>query len=167
MWSDISLRWTRLTRAVGMTIGVTAAASCAAARPRDARDPEPSVAANDTAAVRALDSVWARNYATNDTASADQLMAADFFMTSGTGTVKTKAMEMRDIRPAPGGRTPYFRTESPHVHVYGSVAIVTGFAAWAYEQGGASASYRRKYTAVYTRGGPLGWRLQELHMSPS
>lgn len=151
----------RASRFRGAFVAVILGAALAVGAPAVAQQP----ASADIAAVRALDSLWARTYAVHDTVNADRLMAADFFMTSGNGAVKTKAAELGDIRPGPGLRMDYFRTESPHVHVYGNVAVVSGFAAWAFEQGGRQASFRRKYTAVYTRGGPLGWRLQELHMA--
>src|SRR5215212_5968983 len=73
----------------------------------------------DSAAILRLDSIWARNYAVHDTATAARLMADDFYMTSANGSVKNKAAEMRDIRPAAGLRMDYFRTEHPSVRVHG------------------------------------------------
>jgi ketosteroid isomerase-like protein len=55
------------------------------------------------ASLRALDSLWARNYATHDTASATNLMSDDFFMLSPNGRVKDKAAELRDVRLASRG----------------------------------------------------------------
>jgi hypothetical protein len=46
---------------------------------------------SNTTPLVALASVRARNYATNDTVTADRLMASGFFMRSGNGRVKTKA----------------------------------------------------------------------------
>jgi ketosteroid isomerase-like protein len=119
----------------------------------------------DARVVLALDSLWARNYATHDTTAAARLMADDFYMTSANGTAKDKATEMGDIRPYSGLRMEYFRTEQPRVRVYGATAVVSGHAAWAYEMNGRTATNRRRYVAVYTRGGPLGWQLAELHMA--
>ena len=128
---------------------------------------EAQSAAADVRAVLALDSVWARNYATHDTATAAKLMADDFFMVSTNGTsTKDRAMEMADIRPSPGMTVSYFRTEQPRAHVYGSTAVVSGTASWAFEMNGRTSTARRRYIAVYARGGPLGWRLVELHMAP-
>lgn len=119
----------------------------------------------DTTALLTIDSIWARNYAVNDTGTAEKLMAPDFFMTSGNGRTKTKAQEMGDVRPSPGIRMLYFRTEEVHIHVYGEVAVVSGFASWSFEQNGRTPTTRRRYTAVYTRGGELGWMLRELHIA--
>lgn len=123
------------------------------------------VARADTSELVRIDSIWVRNYATNDTATADKLMAADFFMTSGNGRTKTKAQEMGDIRPTAGLRMLYARTEGVHVHVYGAVGVVSGFGTWSFEQNGSTPVSRIRYTAIYTRGGPLGWQLKELHVA--
>jgi hypothetical protein len=136
----------------------------AAAASVSAQSPAPSPS-TDVRAVLALDSLWARNYATHDTVTASRLMSDEFFMTSANGAVKRKAAEMNDIRPSPGLRMEYFRTEGVNAHVYGSAAVVSGFAVWAFEMNGRASAARRKYTAVYLRGGPLGWQLVELHMA--
>jgi ketosteroid isomerase-like protein len=114
--------------------------------------------------VRALDSVWARNYATHDTATALKLMADDFRMTAVTGPRKDRAAEMRDIRPTPGLRMNYFRTSGVTVTLNRLTATVTGLAEWAFDMNGRTATMSRAYTAVYRRGGPFGWELMELTM---
>ena len=118
----------------------------------------------DSAAVLKLDSIWAHNYAVHDTATAARLMADDFYMTSGNGNIKNKAAEMRDIRPAAGLRMDYFRTEQPVVRIHGCTAVVSGTAAWQFEMNGRTSLYRRRYSAVYVKGGPLGWQLAELQI---
>lgn len=125
-----------------------------------------SAAAQRTAAdsVLALDSAWARAYATNDTALALRVMADDFFMTTSSGGVKDRAAELADIRATPGLRMDYFRTEQVRSRLYGSAAVVTGVAAWQFAMNERVNAIRRRYTAVYARGGPLGWRLVALHM---
>ena len=113
----------------------------------------------------ALDSVWARNYALNDTASAALLMADDFFALSSNGALKDKATEMGDIRPTPGLTMRYFRTTGARVIPFGtSGAAVVGSAEWSFEQNGRPATITRGYVAVYMRGGPLGWQLKALRM---
>ena len=116
------------------------------------------------AALLALDSVWARNYATHDTTKAKALMADDLFVTSVNGSTKDRETELRDIRPAGGLTMEYFRTEQVRVRVYGSAGVVTGVAAWAFQMNGRASSFRRRYTATYVQGGPLGWQLVALHM---
>jgi hypothetical protein len=58
----------------------------------------------------------------------------------------------------------YFRTDSVRVKVYGTAAVVTGIAEWRLAYRGQVSMNRRRYTAVYTRGGPLKWRMVALHM---
>ena len=142
-------------------------AACSATNAAHQVNSQSAIVANraDTSALVTLDSIWARNYAANDTATAEKLMAPDFFMTSGNGRIKTKAEEMGDVRATPGLRMLYFRTDAVHVHLYGDVAVVSGFASWSFEQNGRTPTTRRKYTAVYTRGGPLSWALRELHIA--
>jgi hypothetical protein len=119
-------------------------------------------AVNDS--LLALDSAWARTYALHDTVVAGQLMAEDFFMTTTSGEVKSKAAELGDVRRQPGLRMDYFRTAQVRSRVYGNAAVVTGEAAWQFEMNGRVITNRRRYTAVYARGGPLGWQLVALHM---
>jgi ketosteroid isomerase-like protein len=57
-----------------------------------------------------------------------------------------------------------FRTEDVRLREAGDAGIVTGTASWSFEMNGRGSSVRRRYTAVYRRGGPLGWQLAVLHM---
>jgi ketosteroid isomerase-like protein len=59
----------------------------------------------------------------------------------------------------------YFRTQPATVRTFGNVAVVSGLAEWRFAMnGGAPREVRRNYTAVYTRGGPLGWRIVAMQM---
>src|SRR5689334_12067171 len=112
-----------------------------------------------------LDSLWARNYAMNDTANAARLMADDFFALSASGTVKDKATEMGDIRPTPGLTMKYFRTSGARAIPFGTSGVaVLGTAEWSFEQNGRTPTITRGYMAVYMRGGPFGWQLKALRM---
>ena len=84
------------------------------------------LAQKDEQALRAMDSAWARSYATHDTALAISLMSDRMVMTSTDGQVKDKAMELEHIRPAPGLVMHHFRTSDVRVDLYQGVAIVTG-----------------------------------------
>ncbi len=62
----------------------------------------------------------------------------------------------------------YFRTSDVVVRMYGSASVVTGLAQWSYTyQGNTPPTTRRRYTAVYVRGGPLGWHMVALHIGPA
>ncbi|HET9425541.1 MAG TPA: DUF4440 domain-containing protein [Gemmatimonadaceae bacterium] len=122
--------------------------------------------ASDEAVVRGLDSLWARVYATHDTAAALQLYSPSLAFVSANGQTKTRDQEMADIRPAPGLRMDYFRATPSVVLVYERMAIVSGTAEWSFSMnGGPGRRVQRTYTAIYARGGPLGWRILVQQMS--
>jgi ketosteroid isomerase-like protein len=126
-----------------------------------------AVSSTAGAQVRTLaraDSLWAHNYQVHDTATALQLMSEDFFMTTSQGRTKSRADEIGDVRPSPGLTMRYFRTEGVRVREYGETGVVTGVAAWSYDMNGRESSVRRRYTAIYRKGGPFGWQLVTLHM---
>ena len=114
--------------------------------------------------LRMLDSAWARSYATHDTALALALFADDFVMTGSNGTRKSKTDELRDVRPSAGLQMHYFRTTRMDIKVHGDAAVVVGVAEWEFTMGGRVSAFRKSYTAVYIRSGPLHWRMVGLHM---
>lgn len=114
--------------------------------------------------VRAMDSAWARAYATHDTTLALALFAPDLLVTSANGSLKSRADELGDIRSQPGLRMQHFRTSEVNVRVYGRSAVVTGLASWRFTFNERDSEVSRRYTAVYVAGGSLGWRMVALHM---
>jgi ketosteroid isomerase-like protein len=119
---------------------------------------------NATDSVGMLDSRWAYAYTSHDTTFAKRLFANDLVVTSMAGTLKDKEGELNDVRPAPDVKMEYFKTDSVRVRVYGNAAVVTGVAEWRFTYHAQVSTNRRRYTAVYTRGGPLGWRMVGLHL---
>lgn len=122
------------------------------------------VAQSPVDSVRRLDSLWARMYTTHDTATAHRLYADDLHWTSVSGAIKDKRTELADIAPAPGLTMEYFRTSGVIAREVGSAVVVTGLASWAYTMNGQRSEVSRRYTHVYARGGPLGWRIHVVHM---
>jgi ketosteroid isomerase-like protein len=118
----------------------------------------------DEAAVHKLDSLWANLYAKHDTASAVQLYAPYLVFVSNNGRHKTRDDEMGDIRPSPGLRMEYFRTFPATVKTFDRVAVVSGAAEWSFTMNGRGSLSAYPYTAIYTRGGPLGWRIVAVQM---
>jgi ketosteroid isomerase-like protein len=117
--------------------------------------------------VRRLDAEWARSYAQHDTATAIALFDDRIIVTSGTGSLKDKNGELADIRPTSGLQMHYFRTSSVEVRLSGSAAAVAGLAEWSFTYNGRANTIRRRYTATYAAGGPLGWRMIALHLGPA
>ena len=118
-------------------------------------------------AVRKLDAEWARSYAQNDTATAIALFDDRIIVTSGTGSLKDKNGELADIRPTAGLQMHYFRTSNVEVRLSGSAAALAGLAEWSFTYNGRTNTIRRRYTATYAQGGPLGWKMIALHIGPA
>ncbi|MEO8198910.1 MAG: nuclear transport factor 2 family protein [Gemmatimonadota bacterium] len=127
----------------------------------------PVLAQNDPNTLRRLDSGWAQSYAQHDTAFAQALFADSMVVTGSTGQVKDREGELGDVRPLAGLEMKYFRTDDVKPRLHGDVAIVTGLAEWEFSYQGRNNHLRRRYTAVYTRGGSLGWEMIALHLSPA
>lgn len=114
-----------------------------------------------------LDSAWARSYAEHDTATAIALFDERIVITSGSGTLKDRNGELGDIRPSAGLQMHFFRTSNVEVRVSGSAGAVAGLAEWSFTFNGRTNTVRRRYTATYAQGGPLGWRMIALHIGPA
>jgi ketosteroid isomerase-like protein len=125
------------------------------------------VVAQAADSVQALDARWAAAYATHDTAYALAAMSPAFVMTSTSGRVKDRAAELHDVRVAPGLTVNYFRSADVQVRMHDAVAIVTGQLEWSTTSAGGTSEMRRRYTATWVRGGPLGWQLVALHVGQS
>lgn len=115
--------------------------------------------------VRALDSAWARAYVTHDTVFAGALLGEGFVMTRTAGLVTGREAELSDVRVIDGLEMHFFRTEDVVCRVYDSAVVVTGLAVWSFTyRQPQPTTLRRRYTAVYVRGGRLGWRLVAVQM---
>ena len=121
---------------------------------------------NTADSLRHLDSLWTRSYATSDTALGNKVFDDSLIVTSGQGRLKDKKGEMADVGPPqPGFQLHYFR--SSDVRVQPRAGVVTGLLEWQWTWQGKTNLTRRRYTAVYVRGGPLGWRMMALHIGPA
>jgi len=137
------------------TLAALAALACATATPARS-SPEDE--------LRALDALWARMYATHDTAAAGQLYDAGLEFVSANGRTKTKLQEMDDVRAQPGLVMNYFRSTPTVVRVSGDSGFVAGAAAWRFTMNGQPRDVLRAYEMMYLRGGPLGWRIVRVRM---
>ncbi|HJQ66752.1 MAG TPA: nuclear transport factor 2 family protein [Gemmatimonadales bacterium] len=115
--------------------------------------------------VARLDSAWARSYAVHDTALAQALYATDLVVVGGNGMLKDRDRELRDVRPQAGLTMHYFRTKDVSVRCYPGACAVVGVAEWEYAFNGRVDATRRRYSATYVPGGPLGWQMVTLHIS--
>ena len=60
-----------------------------------------------------------------------------------------------------------FRTSGVTVRCYTAACAVVGVAEWEFEFNERTNTTRRRYSATYVRGGPLGWQMVSLHISPA
>jgi ketosteroid isomerase-like protein len=136
-----------------LVCGLAIALPARAQAPRTAED-----------SVRAVDAAWARSYATHDTVLAASIFADDIVITATDGSLKDQRVELRDVAPSPGMTVDFFRTASVNVRMLPGAAVVTGLLEWRTTSNGRSNDARRRYTAVYGRGGSLGWTMVNLHI---
>jgi ketosteroid isomerase-like protein len=119
---------------------------------------------SDVATIRRLDSLWAQMYATHDTVLARSLYAEDLAFSSANGNQKNREQELADVRPQPGLAMHYSRTTPTQVRMHEGAAVVTGTAEWRFTWNGQTREVKRAYTIMYSKGGPLGWRILAVHM---
>jgi hypothetical protein len=114
--------------------------------------------------LRRLDSLWAASYANHDTTLARRLFAPELVITATNGSQKGVNEELRDVAPYPGMTVRYFRSAGQRWQHLDDASVVTGLLEWELETNGQVNAIRRRYTAVWSRGGPLGWRMVTLHI---
>jgi murein DD-endopeptidase len=116
--------------------------------------------------VRRIDDLWARAYATLDTAQINRLFSPAIVVTTSSGTPRTRAAEIADNAPSPGLVMHSFRTRIAGINLHDSGATLMGEAEWDLSANGQRQRVPRRYTATYTRGGPFGWQMTALHFFP-
>ena len=61
----------------------------------------------------------------------------------------------------------FFRTKQVEVRLRKDTAVLTGIAEWAFTSKGKRSELQRRYTAVYVRGGAMGWQILGLQLGPA
>lgn len=112
--------------------------------------------------VMELNRVWAEAITKGDAATLGRLFADDIIVTSGSGVIRNKAVEIED---AAGGAhdpdfiwTQPFTTSDVRVRVYQDAAVVTGLARWAFKYKSPEVNQERRYTHLYVKEGGQ-WRI--------
>jgi len=117
--------------------------------------------------ILALNHAWAEAITKADAAALNRLFANDMIVTSGNGTIRDKAGEIKDAAGAPDpdfSWTHPFTTEDVRVKIYEETAVVTGLAKWGFKYKGQQANQERRYTHVYVRQ-QRQWRIVAQQMS--
>src|SRR5262245_17486482 len=113
---------------------------------------------DDAKAVAALDTKYQAAVKANDAATMDQILADDFVLVIGRGTVFSKADLLDSARKK---EVTYERQDeepgTQKVRVWGNTAVVTALLWIKLVQGGKPADYKLWFSDTYVRT-PTGWR---------
>jgi ketosteroid isomerase-like protein len=113
---------------------------------------------DDAKAVAALDTKYQAAVKANDATTMDQILAADFVLVTGRGSVFSKADLLDSARKKEA--TYERQDEEPgtqKVRIWGDTAVVTALLWIKSVQGGKSADYKLWFSDTYVRT-PTGWR---------
>ena len=110
----------------------------------------------DPDAIKALDTEYQAAVERSDAATMDRLLADDFVLVIGKGTVYHKADLLASARD---GKLRYERQSDSRqqVHIYGDTAVITALLSLKYTQDGKPAEYQLWFSDVYVCT-PAGWR---------
>jgi uncharacterized protein (TIGR02246 family) len=126
---------------------------CFAAHGQD-RDKKSKGMSKPEQQVMALNRAWADAITKGDAVALDRLFADDMIVTSGSGTIRDKAGEIKDAAGAPDPDfvwTHPFTTEDVRVKIYRDAAAVTGLARWAFRYKGQGVTQERRFTQLYVK----------------
>jgi ketosteroid isomerase-like protein len=114
---------------------------------------------SDEAKIIALDNQWYELRIKHDFAALEQLLAADFIMTTSYGRVVTRDQVLgRNGSPEYFFKLRSFTTDDVKVRIYGDVAVVTGHASVDGEAFDLRVGSAVRFTRVYVRADGR-WRL--------
>lgn len=118
--------------------------------------PARAAESDDRAAVAALDAEYQAAVERNDAATMERILADDFVLVLGKGTVYTKQDLLAEAR---SGRVTYERQRDTDrtVRVYGDTAVVTALLWIKGVEAGAAFERRLWFSDTYVRT-PAGWR---------
>lgn len=101
--------------------------------------------------ILALNRAWAEAMVDGNMGALERIFADDLVVTTGNGTVRGKAEELKDVMPSPDLKTYFFNTEDVRVRVYKDAAVLTGHAKWRINYKGTDIDHERRYTSMYVK----------------
>jgi ketosteroid isomerase-like protein len=115
-------------------------------------------------AVRRLEREWLEAGHNKNVAAMDRILADDFIITFGDGSVRDKAEVMRRLRVGTRNANEYDWTEDSKVRVHGNTAIVVGRYRYRLREKDKETVSESRYTDTYikTRG---HWQVVASHLS--
>lgn len=101
--------------------------------------------------VLAQTQAWCDAIVKGDVPTLEGILAADFIITAGDGSLRDKAAELKDLTPTADLKTLYFKTDGVRVRIYGNTAVVTGRAYWRINYKGREQDNERRFTSVFVK----------------
>lgn len=99
-----------------------------------------------------------------DVPALERILADDFIITSGDGTLRDKAGELKDLAPTDDLKTLFFKTDELRLRVYESAAVLVGRARWRINYKGRELDNERRFTSVFVKQQGV-WRIVTQQMT--
>jgi ketosteroid isomerase-like protein len=113
--------------------------------------------------VRKLERVWLDAYEKKDVQAMNAIVADDFTITFGDGSMQTKPQIIGSLR-RPGGTSTKFFTENVQSRSYGDTVILIGIVVSEWMQNGEKKTDRSRYTDTYVKRNGK-WQVVASHLS--
>jgi len=122
--------------------------------------PKPNVLQDE---VRKLERAWLDAYEKKDVQAMNAIVADDFTITFGDGSMQTKPQIIESLK-RPGNSTNKFRTENVESRSYGDTVILIGLVITEWTQNGEKKTDRSRYTDTYIKRNGK-WQVVASHLS--
>jgi len=113
--------------------------------------------------VRKLERAWLDAYEKKDVDAMNAIVADDFTITFGDGSMQTKP-QIIDSLKRPGGSSMKFFTENVQSRSYGNTVVLVGIVVSEWMQNGEKKSDKSRYTDTYVRRNGR-WQVVASHLS--
>jgi len=113
--------------------------------------------------VRKLERAWLDAYEKKDVDAMNAIVADDFTITFGDGSMQTKP-QIIDSLKRPGGSSMKFFTENVQSRSYGNTVVFVGIVVSEWMQNGEKKSDKSRYTDTYVRRNGR-WQVVASHLS--
>ena len=113
--------------------------------------------------VRKLERAWLDAYEKKDVNAMNAIVADDFTITFGDGSIQTKPQIIESLK-RPGGSSSKFTTENVQSRSYGDTVVLIGIVISEWMQNGETKTDRSRYTDTYVKRNGR-WQVVASHLS--
>ena len=113
--------------------------------------------------VRKLERDWLDAYEKRNVEAMNAIVADDFTITFGDGSMQTKPQIIESLK-RPGGSSSKFSTENVQSRAYGDTVILVGIVVSEWKQNEKTMTDRSRYTDTYVKRGGR-WQVVASHLS--